>query len=214
MEPVRFGPDPNAVHPNPLVPSVCYIKNVITRPNIQVGDYTYYDDAATNGEDFEAHVTHHYEFLGDRLIIGKFCAIGKGVEFVMNGANHRMNSVTTYPFNLFGHGWEKCTPALEDLPFKGDTVVGNDVWLGQNVTVLPGVHIGDGAVVGANSVVAGDIPPYTIAAGDPCKVIRPRFSPELTRRLLELRWWDWEPERIFRSLEVLCGGDPEQAGRL
>ena len=214
MEPVRCGPDPNAVHPNPLVPSVCYIKNVITRPNIQVGDYTYYDDAATNGEDFEAHVTHHYEFLGDRLIIGKFCAIGKGVEFIMNGANHRMCSATTYPFNLFGHGWEKCTPALEDLPFKGDTVVGNDVWLGQNVTVLPGVHIGDGAVVGANSVVAGDIPPYTIAAGDPCKVIRPRFSPELTRRLLELRWWDWEPERIFRSLEVLCGGDPEQAGRL
>ena len=210
----RFGPDPNAAHPNALVPSVCYIKNVITRPNILVGDYTYYDDAETGGVDFESHVTHHYEFLGDRLIIGKFCAIGKGVEFVMNGANHRMDSVTTYPFNLFGHGWEKCTPALEDLPFKGDTVVGNDVWLGQNVTVLPGVHIGDGAVVGANSVVAGDIPPYTIAAGDPCKVIRSRFSPELTRRLLELRWWDWEPERIFRSLAVLCGSDPEQAGRL
>ena len=207
MEPVRFGPDPNAVHPNPLVPSVCYIKNVITRPNIQVGDYTYYDDAATNGEDFEAHVTHHYEFLGDRLIIGKFCAIGKGVEFVMNGANHRMNSVTTYPFNIFGHGWEKCTPALEDLPFKGDTVVGNDVWLGQNVTVLPGVHIGDGAIIGACSVVARDIPPYTVAAGSPCRVLRPRFDQALTDYLLELRWWDWDGERIFRNLEALCSGD-------
>lgn len=149
-----FGPDPNAVHPNEKIPSVCYIKNVITRPNIQVGAYTYYDDAATGGEDFEAHVTHHYEFLGDKLIIGKFCAIGKGVEFVMNGANHRMDSVTTYPFNIFAHGWEECTPSLDQLPFKGDTVVGNDVWIGQHVTILPGIHIGDGAIIGAGSVVA------------------------------------------------------------
>lgn len=201
-----FGPDPNAIHPNEHIPSVCYIKNVITRPNIQVGDYTYYDDDA-GSEDFERHVTHHYEFLGDKLIIGKFCAIGKGVEFIMNGANHRMGSVTTYPFNIFGHGWEKCTPTLEELPLKGDTVIGNDVWLGQNVTVLPGVHIGDGAVIGSDSVVARDIPPYTIAAGDPCRVIRSRFDRELTEYLLELKWWDWDAEKIFRNLEALCSGD-------
>lgn len=141
----------DAVHPNEQIPSVCYIKNVITRPNIEVGVYTYYDDAATGGEDFEAHVTHHYEFLGDRLIIGKFCAIGKGVEFVMNGANHRMASVTTYPFNIFDHGWEKCTPALDELPLKGDTVVGNDVWMGQYVTVLP-------AFISATGPSSGRIP--------------------------------------------------------
>ena len=210
----RLGPDPGAVHPNENVPGVCYIKNVITRPNILVGDYTYYDDPETGGEDFEAHVTHHYEFLGDRLIIGKFCAIGKGVEFIMNGANHRMCSVTTYPFNIFGHGWEKCTPAPEDLPFKGDTVVGNDVWLGQNVTVLPGVRIGDGAVIGSNSVVARDIPPYTVAAGNPCRVIRPRFHRALIDYLLELKWWDWTPEKIFRNLEALCSGDPERIRRI
>jgi virginiamycin A acetyltransferase len=202
-----FGPNPNDIHPNENIPSVCYIKNVITRPNIQVGDYTYYDDD-TGGQDFERHVTHHYEFLGDKLIIGKFCAIGKGVEFIMNGANHRMGSVTTYPFNIFGHGWEKCTPTLEELPLRGDTVLGNDVWLGQNVTVLPGVHIGDGAVVGSDSVVAKDIPPYTIAAGNPCKVIRSRFDQELTDYLLELKWWDWDAEKIFRNLEALCSGDP------
>ena len=183
-----FGPDPDAVHPHENVPSVCYIKNVITRPNIQVGDYTSFDDAATGGEDFEAHVTHHYEFLGDQLIIGKFCAIGTGVEFMMNGANHRTASVTTYPFNIFAHGWEKCTPSLDQLPFRGDTVVGNDVWIGQHVTILPGVHIGDGAIVGAGSVVAGDIPPYTVAVGNPCRVIRPRFDRELTDYLLALRW--------------------------
>ena len=169
---MMFGPNPDAVHPNENIHSVCYIKNVITRPNIEAGGYTYYDDAATGGEDFVAHVT--------------------------------------YPFISVAHGWEKCTPALDELPFKGDTVVGNDVWIGQNVTILPGVHIGDGAIIGANSVVAGDIPPYTVAAGNPCRVIRPRFDRDLTEYLLELRWWDWDAEKIFRNLEALCSGDLER----
>lgn len=160
---MQYGPDPNAVYPNEAIKSVCFIKNIITRPNITVGEYTYYDDI-NGAEKFEEHVTHHYEFLGDKLIIGKFCAIAKGIEFVMNGANHRMNSVTTYPFNIMGRGWEKCAPASKDLPYKGDTVIENDVWLGQNVTVMPGVHIGNGAIIGANSVVAKDIDPYCIAA--------------------------------------------------
>ena len=125
----------------------------------------------------------------------------------MNGANHRMSSVTTYPFNLFGGGWEKCTPRLSDLPLKGDTVLGNDVWLGQNVTVLPGVHIGDGSIIGTNAVVSRSIPPYSIAAGNPCRVIRPRFDQALTDYLLALQWWDWPPEKIFRNLEALCSGD-------
>ena len=138
-----MGPDPDAVYPNEKIKSVVFIKNVISRPNIIAGEYSYYDDN-TGAEKFEEHVTHHYEFIGDKLIIGKFCAIAKGIEFVMNGANHRMNSVTTYPFNIMGGGWEKFTPSLRDLPLKGDTVVGNDVWIGQNVTVMPGIHIGDG----------------------------------------------------------------------
>ncbi|KUG02819.1 chloramphenicol acetyltransferase [hydrocarbon metagenome] len=143
------------IYPNEAIKSICYIKNVITRPNIIVGDYTYYDDI--NGADkFEEHVSHHYEFYGDKLIIGKFCAIARGIKFVMNGANHRMNSVTTYPFSLMGGSWEKTTPKLENLPFKGDTIVGNDVWIGQYVTIMPGVHIGNGAIIAANSVVAKD----------------------------------------------------------
>ena len=122
-----MGPDPDAVYPNEKIKSVVFIKNVISRPNIIAGEYSYYDDN-TGAEKFEEHVTHHYEFIGDKLIIGKFCAIAKGIEFVMNGSNHRMNSVTTYPFNIMGGGWEKFTPSLRDLPLKGDTVVGNDVW--------------------------------------------------------------------------------------
>ena len=180
-----FGPNPDAIHPNEAIPSLCYIKNVITRPNIEIGAYTYYDDAATGGVDFESHVTHHYEFIGDKLIIGKFCAIGKGVEFVMNGANHRMASVTTYPFNI-----------------------------AQNLTIMPGVHSGDGAIIGTNAVVASDIPPYTIATGNPCRVTRPRFDPELTDYLLALRWWDWDEDKIFRNLEALCSGDLTQIRKI
>lgn len=202
----KLGPDPNAVFPNPSIKSVCYIKNVVTRPNIEVGEYTYYDDI-DGAERFEERVTHHYPFIGDKLVIGKFCAIGRGVEFVMNGANHRMCSVTTYPFNIMGGGWEKCTPRLDDLPLKGDTVVGNDVWFGQNVTVMPGVHIGDGAIIAANSVVASDIPPYCVAGGNPCRIIRKRFDDELIAYLLDLKWWDWPPEKIMRNLEKLCSGD-------
>ncbi len=206
---MNYGPDKNEKFPNKNVPSVCFIKNVITRPNIEVGDYTYYDD--TNGADkFEEHVIHHYEFLGDKLIIGKFCQIASGIKIIMNGANHRMNSVTTYPFNIMGNGWEKVTPKLEDLPFKGDTIIGNDVWIGQNVTILPGVHIGDGAIIGANSVVTKDIPAYHIAGGNPCKIIRKRFNEELINYLEEIKWWNWEEDKIFKNLEILCSNDIEK----
>lgn len=201
-----MGPNPDSVYPNEAIRQEVYIKHVITRPNISVGDYTYYDDI-NGAERFEERVTHHYAFLGDRLTIGKFCAIDRGVKFVMNGANHRMNSATAYPFNIMGGGWEQFAPALEDLPLKGDTVVGSDVWFGQNVTVMSGVHIGGGAIIAANSVVPRDIPPYTVAGGNPCRVIRRRFDEELTAYLLELKWWDRDADKIFRNMEALCSGD-------
>ncbi len=165
------GPNPESMFPNRNIKSLCFIKNVVKNPNIIVGDYTYYDEI--NGADkFEERVTHHYDFIGDKLIIGKFCAIARGIEFVMNGANHRMDSITTYPFYIMGNGWDKIVPTINELPIKGDTIVGNDVWIGQNVTVMPGVHIGDGAIIGASSVVASDIPPYSVAVGNPCRVIK------------------------------------------
>lgn len=201
-----IGPSPDALFPNSQIPSVCFIKNAITRPNIVVGEYTYYDDALGAAQ-FEDHVTHHYAFLGDKLIIGKFCAIAKGIEFVMNGANHRMSSITTYPFNIMGGGWEKATPSLADLPFKGDTVVGNDVWIGQNSTIMPGVHIGDGAIIAAGSVVTKDVPAYHIAGGNPCRIIRKRFDDALIQQLLAIRWWDWPVEKITRHLDILCSAD-------
>ena len=202
----QLGPDPKAIFPNKNIPSLCFIKNVITRKNILVGEYTYYDDV-DGADKFEEHVTHHYEFLGDKLIIGKFCAIAKGVEFIMNGANHRMCSVTTYPFNIMGNGWEKSAPSFDELPYKGDTIIENDVWVGQNVTFLPGVKVGDGAIIAANSVVSKDVPPYHIVGGNPIKIIRKRFDDELIEYLLKLKWWDWNPQKIFDNLETLCSGD-------
>lgn len=199
-------PDPNKVYPNENIHQIVFIKNVVKRANIVVGDYTYYDDV-DGAEKFEEHVTHHYDFLGDRLIIGKFCAIARGIEFVMNGANHRMCSVTTYPFNIMGGGWEKFSPELKDLPFKGDTVVGNDVWIGQNVTVMPGVHIGDGAIIAANSVVAKDVEPYTLVGGNPARFIKKRFNDELTGLLLKLKWWDFQGEKLAEILPLLCNPD-------
>lgn len=203
---MMHGPDPRTKHPVAGHSRICFIKNVITNPNILVGDYTYYDDP-DGAENFEAQVLYHYPFLGDRLIIGKFCALATGVTFIMNGANHKISGFSTYPFQIFGGGWEKVMPRLEDLPFKGDTVVGNDVWIGYRSAIMPGVKIGDGAIIAAKSVVTSDVPPYAIVGGNPAKLIRPRFPAEVVEALLEIAWWNWDIEKITRNLKHLVSAD-------
>ena len=201
------GPDKTKLYPNENIKTVCYISNLPKRPNVEIGEYTYYSDNKCSPENFYDHIEHHYEFIGDKLIIGKFCALAEGITFIMNGANHKMDGITTYPFNIFGGGWEKVTPTLDQLPFKGDTVIGNDVWIGQNVTIMPGVTIGDGAIIAANSVVTKSIEPYTINGGNPVKVIKKRFSDEKIEFLLKLQWWNWDEEKIFDNLEKLTSED-------
>lgn len=196
-------PDPNVIHPIAGYDNEIYVKPTVTNPNILVGEFTYIADS-----DFESHVTHHYEWLGDRLIIGKFCQIAAGVEFVMNGANHQMNAATTFPFYTL-EGWQMQPPAPDDLPRKGDTVVGSDVWIGQNAVILPGVHIGDGAIIGANSVVGSDVAPYTVVAGNPAKLLRKRFDDELTGMLLAFRWWDRSIDEINALIPLLTCSDRE-----
>ena len=196
-------PDPNVVHPVPGVESMTYVKPTIRNPNIVVGDFTYFAD-----RDFERHVTHHYDFIGDKLVIGKFCQIAAGVQFVMNGANHQMNAATTFPFYVL-EGWRQEAPACEALPMKGDTVVGNDVWIGQNATILPGVHVGDGAIIGANSVVGSDVEAYSIVVGNPARLVRRRFDEELTGLLLRFRWWDRGIEEINGLIPILTTPDLE-----
>lgn len=206
-------PSPHAVFPNEYKTS-CFIKNVVTAPNIFIGDYTYYDDPVDPAGFEKNNVLFNYPEFGDRLIIGKFCAIASGTRFIMGPANHRMSSVTTYPFHVFGGVWSERTPDhLSELPRKGDIVVGNDVWLGRESVVMPGVHIGDGAIVAAYSVVTRDIPPYCIAGGNPARLIRQRFSDELTALLLQLRWWDFDPETLAEVLPLLCEPDLEKAAQ-
>ncbi|PMB51049.1 chloramphenicol acetyltransferase [Fischerella thermalis CCMEE 5205] len=201
-------PDANNPHPMEGFPQVCFIKNTVTNPNIIIGDYTYYDDLE-DSENFERNVLYHYPFIGDKLVIGKFCALATGVKFIMNGANHQMSGFSTYPFNIFGSGWERVTPKPEELPFKGDTVIGNDVWIGYEAVIMPGVKIGDGAIIAAKSVVVKDIPPYAVVGGNPASLLRQRFPDEIIDALLEIAWWNWDIEKITRNLEKIVGADIE-----
>jgi virginiamycin A acetyltransferase len=203
----QFGPNPKNPYPLPEHHRVCFIKNLIKSPNIIIGDYTYYDDPE-NPENFEKNVLYNYG--DDSLIIGKFCAIATHVKFIMNGANHKLDGISTYPFPIFGHGWESAMNDLMNLPSKGDIIIGNDVWIGYDSLIMPGVKIGDGAIIAARSVVVKDIPPYTIAGGNPAVPIKQRFSNEEIEILLSIRWWDWEIEKITRNLDVIMNGDVER----
>ncbi|WP_250160558.1 Vat family streptogramin A O-acetyltransferase [Pectobacterium colocasium] len=187
-------------------PQVCFIKNIATNPNIEIGDYTYYDDP-DGAENFEQNVLYHYPFLGDKLIIGKFCAIARGAKFIMNGANHRLSGLSTYPFQIFGNGWEKVTPKPEELPYKGDTFIGNDVWIGYDALIMPGIRIGNGAIIASRAVVTADVPAYTIVGGNPAKILKSRFTPDVINTLEALCWWDWPIEKITRHLDIIAAGD-------
>lgn len=204
-------PDPNAIFPNEYG-TTCFIRNVIKAPNISVGEYTYYD-SEDHPELFEqTNVLFNYHFFGDKLIIGKFCQIAHGTTFIMGAANHRLGSATTYPFNVMGGVWrEISTPHIEELPHKGDTVIGNDVWLGRNCTILPGVKIGNGAIVAACSVVTKDVAPYTVVGGNPARFLKKRFDDGTAALLEELRWWDLPPEELTEIIPVLCDTDMKRA---
>lgn len=196
-------PDPNIIFPVTGCETVTHVRPTIKNPNIIVGDFTYFSDT-----DFEKHVLHHYDFNGDKLIIGKFCQIASGVTFIMNGANHQMNAASTYPFYIM-QGWRQTSPAPKDLPLKGDTIIGNDVWIGQNATILPGVHIGDGAIIGLGSIVGHDVDPYTIVAGNPAKPIKKRFDNEMIDLLLRLQWWNKDINEIQQLIPLLTDSNIE-----
>lgn len=200
------GPDPRNKHPMDGFPQVCFIRNTVQNPLIEIGEYTYYDDPE-DAENFERNVLYHFPFIGDKLIIGKFCALARGVKYIMNGANHKMSGISTYPFQIFGNGWEKVTPDPSELPYKGDTVIGNDVWIGYEALIMPGVRIGNGAIVSSRSVVVADVPAYSIVGGNPAQVLRSRFAPEVVARLESIAWWDWSIDRITRHLDLIVSAD-------
>ncbi|SHM55579.1 virginiamycin A acetyltransferase [Cyclobacterium lianum] len=197
------GPDKNQAFPLAGHDRLCFLKNVIKNPQIQVGDYTYYDDFE-DVRNFEKNIKYLFDFVGDRLIIGKFCMIASDVTFIMNGANHLSKSISAYPFAIFGLGWEKAMEGKR-YPYKGDTVIGNDVWIGYGATIMPGVQIGDGAIIASKSVVTNNVAPYTVVGGNPAREIKKRFSDKEIEKLLHLKWWDWPIERITRNVQNLTG---------
>ena len=200
-----LGPNKNNLFPLDNYKRLCFLKNIIKNPNILVGDYTYYNDFE-NVENFEKNVKYHFDFIGDKLIIGKFCMIASGATFIMNGANHLTNAITTYPFAIFGNGWENAMEG-KSYPQKGNINIGNDVWIGYNATIMAGVTIGDGAIVAANATVIKDVAPYSIVGGNPASEIKKRFSEDTISKLLDLKWWDWDNEKITNNIQNLTDMD-------
>ncbi len=202
------GPDKHIIFPLENYKRLCFLKNIITNPNIIVGDYTYYDDFE-EVHNFEKNVKYHFDFTGDQLIIGKFCMIASDVKFIMNGANHLSNAISTYPFSIFGNGWENAMEG-KTYPNKGNIEIGNDVWIGYNATIMAGVKIGDGAIIATNSTVVSDVEPYSIVGGNPAKEIKKRFSSDVISRLLKLQWWNWDIEKITKNVQNLTDLDLEK----
>ncbi|NEP57811.1 MAG: CatB-related O-acetyltransferase [Symploca sp. SIO2G7] len=203
---MNYGPSPHTKYPLADQKRLVFLKNIIKNPNIIVGDYTYYDDFE-NPENFERNVLYHFDFEGDKLIIGKFCSIASDVKFIMNGSNHRTDWFTNYPFPIFGKGWEVAMP--DTWPNKGDTIIDNDVWIGYGATIMPGVHIGDGAIIATASVVTRDVEPYLIVGGNPAQAIRKRFADPVIQELLEIQWWHWDIEKITNNLRAICSSNLE-----
>ncbi|SHM95193.1 CatB-related O-acetyltransferase [Streptomyces yunnanensis] len=208
-----MSPDPTAVHPLSAHDRVVFLKPLVTSPKIVVGEYTYYDDpaGATGFEDLNVL----YAYGPERLVIGKYCAIATGTRFLMAGAEHPTMGVSTYPFTMFGGRWtEETLDIVTSIPSRGDTVIGNDVWFGHQVTVMPGVRIGDGAIIAAGAMVTADVPPYTIVGGNPARPIRQRFTDADIERLLSAAWWDWPADLVTAHARTIMAGTPADIERI
>lgn len=201
------GPNPKTTYPLSNYNRLCFLKNIVKHPQISVGDYTYYDDFE-DVHNFEKNVKYLFDFVGDKLIIGKYCMIASDVTFIMNGANHLTDAISTYPFAIFGNGWEGAMDG-KSYPTKGDTLIGNDVWIGYGATIMPGVRIGDGSIIATKSVVTKDVPPYSIVGGNPVKVIKQRYNQETIDYLMDLKWWDMGAEKVTALLPYLTSNDVE-----
>lgn len=206
MPVLKKGPNPDNPYPMPGVSQVGFLKPLVDHPMIEIGEYTYYDDPAGPEHFVDNCVRYHFEHMGDRLVIGRFCAIASGVQFIMNGANHALDGFSTYPFTIFGEGWED-DAADWSKASRGDTVVGNDVWIGTDAMIMPGVNIGDGAIIGARAVVAADVPAYGVAVGHPARTVKRRFDDETADKLASIAWWNWPAEKITANLSAIRGAD-------
>lgn len=202
-------PNSNKIYPRSNDYQTIYLKNVITRDNIKIGDYTIYNDFYNDPRDFEKNnVLYQYPINNDKLIIGKFCSIACKAKFIMTSGNHTMKSLSTYTFPIFYDEWGLDVSHITDAwDNKGDIVIGNDVWIGYDAIIMSGVKIGDGAIIGTRAIVTNDVPPYTIVGGIPSKVIKKRFSDDIILKLLKIKWWDWSCEKIQANIQYIQSGN-------
>ena len=204
--------DINIIYPRIGDKETVYLKPVIQNQNIIVGDYTMYNDFVNDPKLFEKNnVLYHYPINGDKLIIGKYCSIACGAKFIFTSANHSMKSLSTYPFPIFFSEWGLDPVYVANAwENKGDIVIGSDVWIGYEAVIMPGVHIGDGAVIGTRAVVSKDVEPYTIVGGVPAKPIRKRFDEPTIQKLMENKWWDWTDEKVKQNIQKIMQGKIEE----
>lgn len=195
------------------IKQVVHLKEVLHHPRISVGAFSYYHNFEVL-EDYASFMAPYlFELSPDRLVIGKFVQMAHGVRFITSSANHNMSGFSTYPFMNFmmtpQTTREEILNMFDTTRNRGDIVVGNDVWIGMDAVIMAGVNIGDGAIIGAKSVVTHDVAPYTVVAGNPAKVIRKRFKDDVIEALLQIKWWDWEIEKIEKQRDVIGGNDIE-----
>ncbi len=207
--------NPFAVHPITLPDGSAFtetvqLKNAINHPRMEIGAFSYFTHSGQVEETASILAPYLYPVSKETLTIGKFVQIARGAFFITSSANHAMDGFSTYPFRAFNLAESGGYP---DLPFE-DTTIGNDVWIGHNATIMPGVRIGDGAIIAAASVVTQDVPPYAIVGGNPAKIIRMRFESHVVGRLLEIAWWNWEAEKIEKHFEILERADLSALERL
>ena len=212
-------PDPMSVRWPEMIDgqekNTVFLKPLVTSPKIEVGEFTYYNDM----DDPTLFETRNVLYTAgpEKLIIGKFCAIATGAKFLLSSANHPMLGSTAFPFFIFGGTWlEKTAEFLPRIHSRGNTVIGNDVWIGREAVIMPGVIIGDGAIIAARAVVVSDVDPYTVVRGNPAKHVKERFSDEDIDRLLRLAWWDWPVDIITEHVRTIWTGTPvelEQAAK-
>lgn len=183
------------------------IKDHITNPNITAGKYSYYS-GYYHGHSFDDCARYLFPDRDDvdKLVIGSFCSIGSGASFIMAGnQGHRHNWISSFPF-FYMPEIEAFNKAINGFENAGDTVVGNDVWIGSEAMIMSGVKIGDGAVIGSRSLVTKDVAPYTIVGGNPAKPIKKRFSDEEIQILLDIKWWDWDEDILTEAIPLICSG--------
>lgn len=201
-------PDANKIYPRKNDTQTVYLRNVISNPYIEAGEFSIYNDFCNDPRNFQKNnVLYHYPINQDRLKIGNFCSIACGAKFIFNSANHTLRSLSTYPFPLFGDDWHHKMDVRESWDHKGDIVIGNDVWIGYEAAILSGVRIGDGAIIGTRAVVTKNVPPYTIVGGTPARIIKKRFSEDTITKLLTLKWWSWPIEKISKHLHHIQSGN-------